>query len=98
MSRSRRLSPGGAVCDRLGQPAHRRLRAHRPDVLHVLLRHPHAAGQESSLLSYLDPIVSVLISVLLLGEPLAPIQIAGMVLFLGFAIANEFTHKNAETT
>lgn len=55
-------------------------------------------GQESSLLSYLDPIVSVLISVLLLGEPLAPIQIVGMVLFLGFAIANEFTHKNAETT
>ena len=55
-------------------------------------------GQESSLLSYLDPIVSVLVSVLLLGEPLAPIQIAGMVLFLGFAIANEFTHKNAEAT
>ena len=55
-------------------------------------------GQESSLLSYLDPIVSVLVSVLLLGEPLAPIQIAGMVLFLGFAIANESTHKNAETT
>ena len=53
-------------------------------------------GQESSLLSYLDPIVSVLISVLLLGEPLAPIQIAGMVLFLGFAVANEFTRKNAE--
>ena len=55
-------------------------------------------GQESSLLSYLDPIVSVLASVLLLGEPLAPIQIVGMVLFLGFAIANEFTHKNAETS
>ena len=55
-------------------------------------------GQESSLLSYLDPIVSVLISVLLLGEPLAPIQIAGMVLFLGFAVANEFTHKNAGAT
>ena len=54
-------------------------------------------GQESSLLSSLDPIVSVLISVLLLGEPLAPIQIAGMVLFLGFAVANEFTHKNAGT-
>ena len=55
-------------------------------------------GQESSLLSYLDPIVSVLASVLLLGEPLAPIQIVGMVLFLGFAIANEFTHKNAGTS
>lgn len=55
-------------------------------------------GQESSLLSYIDPIVSVLVSVLLLGEPLAPVQIVGVVLFLGFAIANEFTHKNAETT
>lgn len=55
-------------------------------------------GQESSLLSYLDPIVSVLVSVLLLGEPLAPVQIVGVVLFLGFAIANELTHKNAETT
>ena len=43
-------------------------------------------------------IVSVLVSVLLLGEPLAPVQIVGVVLFLGFAIANELTHKNAETT
>ena len=32
-------------------------------------------GQESSLLSYLDPIVSVLISVLLLGEPLDEVVI-----------------------
>ena len=55
-------------------------------------------GQESSLLSYIDPIVSVLVSVLLLGEPLAPVQIVGVVLFLGFAITNELTHKNAETT
>lgn len=50
-------------------------------------------GQESSLLSYIDPIVSVLVSVLLLGEPLAPVQIVGIVLFLGFAIVNELTHK-----
>ena len=42
--------------------------------------------------------MSVLVSVLLLGEPLAPVQIVGVVLFLGFAIANELTHKNAETT
>ena len=55
-------------------------------------------GQESSLLSYIDPIVSVLVSVLLLGEPLAPVQIVGIVLFLGFAIVNELTHKNAETS
>ena len=54
-------------------------------------------GQESSLLSYIDPIVSVLVSVLLLGEPLAPVQIVGIVLFLGFAIVNELTHKNAQT-
>ena len=52
-------------------------------------------GQESSLLSYIDPIVSVLVSVLLLGEPLAPVQIVGIVLFLGFAIVNELTHKSA---
>lgn len=52
-------------------------------------------GQESSLLSYIDPIVSVLVSVLLLGEPLAPVQIVGIVLFLGFAIVNELTRKNA---
>ena len=30
-----------------------------------------------------------------LGEPLAPVQIVGIVLFLGFAIVNELTHKNA---
>lgn len=54
-------------------------------------------GQESSLLSYIDPIVSVLVSVLLLGEPLAPVQIVGIVLFLGFAIVNELTHKSAQT-
>lgn len=30
---------------------------------------------------------------LLFGEPLAPIQLVGVVLFLGFAIANELTHK-----
>ena len=54
-------------------------------------------GQESSLLSYLDPIVSVLVSVLLLGEPLAPVQIVGVVLCLGFAITNELTHKSAQT-
>ena len=35
---------------------------------------------------------------MLLGEPLAPVQIVGVVLFLGFAITNELTHKNAETT
>lgn len=81
-----------------GQPAHRRLRAHRLTYCMYFAAIRTLPGQESSLLSYLDPIVSVLVSVLLLGEPLAPIQIAGMVLFLGFAIANEFTHKNAETT
>ena len=53
-------------------------------------------GQESSLLSYIDPIVSVLVSVLLLGEPLAPVQIVGVVLFLGFAIVNELTHRSAQ--
>lgn len=41
--------------------------------------------------------MSVLVSVLLLGEPLALVQIVGVVLFLGFAITNELTHKSAQT-
>ena len=41
--------------------------------------------------------IGPILSVLLLGEPLAPVQIVGVVLFLGFAITNELTHKSAQT-
>ena len=46
-------------------------------------------GQEAALLSYLDPLVAVLASLVLLGEPLTPLQALGGVLVLGFALLNE---------
>lgn len=46
-------------------------------------------GQEAAILSYIDPLVAVVMSVAVLGEPLTPLQILGGVLILGFAILNE---------
>lgn len=46
-------------------------------------------GQEVAILSYLDPLVAVLVSVLLLGEPMTLMQILGGVLILGFTLWNE---------
>ena len=48
-------------------------------------------GQEAALLSYIDPLVAVLVSVLLLGEPISLWQMAGGALILGFTLWNE--HK-----
>ena len=48
-------------------------------------------GQEAALLSYIDPLVAVLVSVLLLGEPISLWQMAGSALILGFTLWNE--HK-----
>ncbi len=52
-------------------------------------------GQQSAILSYIDPLVAVLISVLALSENLTLLQCIGGVLILGFAILNEinFTKK-----
>lgn len=46
-------------------------------------------GQEAALLSYIDPLVAVLVSVLLLSEPIGPWQIVGGALILGFTLWNE---------
>ena len=46
-------------------------------------------GQEAALLSYIDPLVAVLVSVLLLGEPISLWQMAGGALILGFTLWNE---------
>ena len=46
-------------------------------------------GQKAAILSYLDPLVAVLISVTLLREPLTPIQAVGGLLILGFTLWNE---------
>lgn len=46
-------------------------------------------GQEAAILSYIDPLVAVVIGVLLLGEPLNWQQLVGGGLILGFTLWNE---------
>ena len=46
-------------------------------------------GQEAAILSYVDPLMAVVISVAILGESISVPQIIGGVLILGFAIWNE---------
>ena len=46
-------------------------------------------GQEAAILSYIDPLVAVLISLTLLAEPVAPIQLVGGAMILAFTLANE---------
>ena len=47
-------------------------------------------GQEAAILSYIDPLVAVIISVAVLGEPLSWQQLVGGGLILGFTLWNEF--------
>ncbi len=50
-------------------------------------------GQKSAILSYIDPLVAVLVSVLILKETMTPMQIIGGILILGFTLWNEITPK-----
>ena len=50
-------------------------------------------GQESAILSYIDPLVAVIVSVALLGELITPWQIVGGALILGGALVNEICRK-----
>ena len=51
-------------------------------------------GQEAAILSYVDPLVAVVISVTVLGEPMTATQIIGGVLILGFTLWNEIDTKH----
>ncbi len=53
----------------------------------------HLPGQEAAILSYIDPLTAVLISVTVLGETMTIPQILGGVLILGFTLWNEFPAK-----
>ena len=46
-------------------------------------------GQKAAILSYIDPLVAVFASVLLLGERMTLLQVAGGCLILGFTLWNE---------
>ena len=48
-------------------------------------------GQEAAILSYTDPLLAVVLSVVILGEPLSFPQILGGVLLLGFTVFNEIS-------
>lgn len=50
-------------------------------------------GQKAAILSYIDPLVAVLISVTVLGESMTLLQMAGGVLILGFTLWNEISPK-----
>ena len=51
------------------------------------------SGQEAAILSYVDPLVAVVIGVLLLKEPLSWQQLVGGLLILGFTLLNELDTK-----
>ena len=49
------------------------------------------SGQEASILSYIDPLIAVLVSVAVLHEAITPLQIVGGVMILGFTLWNELS-------
>lgn len=51
-------------------------------------------GQKAAILSYIDPLVAVLISVTVLGEKMTFEQVVGGLLILGFTLWNEISSKN----
>lgn len=51
-------------------------------------------GQKAAILSYIDPLVAVLISVTILGETMTLWQMVGGVLILGFTLWNELSPKD----
>ena len=56
------------------------------------------SGQETAILSYIDPLVAVLMSVTILGEKMTPWQIVGGVLILGFTLWNEISFKKKKSS
>lgn len=53
-------------------------------------------GQKAAILSYIDPLVAVLISVTVLGEAMTLWQVIGGMLILGFTLWNEIAPKTGE--
>ncbi len=53
-------------------------------------------GQKAAILSYIDPLVAVLVSVCVLGESMNGWQVLGGALILGFALLNEFASAKRE--
>jgi len=54
----------------------------------------HLKGQQVAILSYIDPIVAVVLSVALLRESISMLQLAGGLLILGATLVNELKRKS----
>lgn len=60
-------------------------------------------GQEAAIFSYIDPLIAIIISVMILNESMSPVQILGGLMILGFTLFNElkvgaFTNDRIKTT
>lgn len=53
-------------------------------------------GQEAAILSYIDPLVAIIISVTILGEEINLLQIIGGLIILSFTLLNEINSNNKE--
>lgn len=53
-------------------------------------------GQKAAILSYIDPLVAVVISVTILGEKMTFWQVFGGILILGFTLWNEISPKTGK--
>jgi RarD protein len=51
-------------------------------------------GQEASILSYIDPLIAIIVSVTILSESINIIQIIGGMMILGFTLLNEIKIKH----
>ena len=54
-------------------------------------------GQQIAVLSYIDPLTAVLISVFLLSETMTALQLAGGILILVFSLLNEWSGQRPKT-
>ena len=54
---------------------------------------PYVEGQTIALISYVDPVITIILSAIVLGEPLTVYSIAGAVLILGSTMAGELVGK-----
>lgn len=55
-------------------------------------------GQEASILSYIDPVVAVIVSLAVLRETVYPLQAAGGFMILGFTVMNEWNPAKPDCT
>ena len=54
---------------------------------------PYVEGQTIALISYVDPVITIILSAIVLGEPLTVYSIAGAVLILGSTMVGELVGK-----